>query len=355
MKRTISILLSLYFLFSGFAAAAINSPLPSASLATVSVQQAAQTLYDLGLFGGTGVDSNGNPIFELERTPTRQEAITMLVRLLGKETDAKARAWNTPFSDVEAWAAPYVGYAYANKISSGISPALYGGKQPVTASQYLAFVLQALGYTSGTDFQWDKAWVLSDKIGLTNGEYNAYTNHFTRGDVAVISYRALDCNLKDKSLTLRNSFTNPSQQVEDQTTEHIAPLPVKKEILKNTYESYQSAIKAFTACANGLLLLEQQTDSPELIVSSAKQCQQELSKTVKLISTTIALCSDYEDAQRIKNGFVKIQNDFLALTSYALSDTPKNVIDYLLMVSKSTVTSNLSEIQAEVNQWTNDN
>ena len=32
---------------------------------------------------------------------------------------AKAKAWDTPFTDVADWAKPYVGYAYANGLTSG--------------------------------------------------------------------------------------------------------------------------------------------------------------------------------------------------------------------------------------------
>ena len=151
-----------------------------------SANAAADRLYELGLFYGTGTDENGKPIFELDRAPTRHEAVTMLVRLLGKDEEAKNGKWNTPFKDVVEWAKPYVGYAYENGLTSGTSDTTYSGDNVITASQYLTFVLRALGYSSSTDFQWDKAWELSDKLGITNGQYNANTN-FLRGDVAIIS------------------------------------------------------------------------------------------------------------------------------------------------------------------------
>lgn len=163
---------------------------------------AANALYELGLFNGTGKDEGGNPIFDLDRTPTRYEAVTMLVRLLGRASEAESKEWNTPFNDVTAWVKPYVGYAYENKLTSGTSGTTYGGAGNITASQYLTFVLRALGYDSGTDFQWDKAWELSDKIGLTSGQYNASTTNFTRGDVAFISYRVLSCKIKNSDQTL---------------------------------------------------------------------------------------------------------------------------------------------------------
>ena len=90
-------------------------------------QCAAESLYQLGLFNGTGTYADGSPKFELDRAPTRFEAVTMLVRLLGKEDEAKNGAWTTPFTDLEPWAAPYVGYAYANQLTNGTGSDRFGG------------------------------------------------------------------------------------------------------------------------------------------------------------------------------------------------------------------------------------
>jgi len=98
---------------------------------------------------------------------------------------------------VDAWAKPYVGFAYANGLTSGTSTTTYSGNATVTASQYITFVLRALGYDSKTDFQWDKAWEFSDEIGLTDGRYNAETTEFLRGDAAIISYNSLSCQRKE--------------------------------------------------------------------------------------------------------------------------------------------------------------
>lgn len=163
---------------------------------------AADALYAMGLFRGTGMDENLQPIYELDRTPTRSEAVTMLVRLLGKEDEALSGTWTTPFTDVEKWAEPYVGYAYCNGLVAGTSDTTYSGSENISASQYITLVLRALGYKSGTDFEWDKAWELSDKIGLPGGQYSAGTTKFTRGDVATVSFNALYCKLKDSDTKL---------------------------------------------------------------------------------------------------------------------------------------------------------
>lgn len=167
--------------------------------------QAARDLYDMGLFSGTGTDEEGYPILDLDRAPTRQEAITLLINLLGKTEEAKNGNWPMPFNDVDNWAKPYVGYAYANGISSGLTSTTFGAKNKVSAAQYITFVLSALGYEAGKDFQWNKAWELSDKIGLTDGRYNANTTVFLRRDLAYVSYKYLSCENKDLT-TSRNQL-----------------------------------------------------------------------------------------------------------------------------------------------------
>lgn len=179
MKRVFSLLLA--------GALSLSLVVP-AFAASDEATSAANTLYSLGLFSGTGIDEDGKPIYDLDRAPTRQEAITMLVGLLGKKEEALAGSWDIPFTDVADWAKPFVGYAYANDLTSGISATTFGGNDLVSAAQYLTFVLKVLGYDAGKDFQWDKAWELSDTIGLTSGEYSAETISFTRGDVAIISH-----------------------------------------------------------------------------------------------------------------------------------------------------------------------
>lgn len=197
-RRILSLLLALVLLLG---------LVPMAFAADSQAQDAAEALYQMGLFQGTGKNADGSPTFDLDRAPTRAEAVTMLIRLLGKETEAKSGEWDIPFTDVAAWAVPYVGYAYANKLTNGVSDDRFGGSETVTAAQYLTFALRALGYESGSDFQWNAAWELSDRIGLTYGQYGAQTTRFLRGDAAVISYNALLLCPKGQSVTLQEQIT----------------------------------------------------------------------------------------------------------------------------------------------------
>ena len=157
--------------------------------------QAADVLYELGLFKGTGTNPDGTPIYDLGKTPTRNQAIIMLVRLLGKEDEAKAGTWDIPFTDVSDAMRPYIGYAYANGLTNGYTATTYNGGAPIKANQYITFVLRALGYESGKDFEVSSAWTLSDELGITAGQYQK-GGAFTRGNVAEISWGTLSATVR---------------------------------------------------------------------------------------------------------------------------------------------------------------
>lgn len=174
----------------------------SGGAAAADMGDAADRLSTLGLFRGVGTNADGSTDFALERAPNRAEAVAMIVRLIGMEKDALQGNWTTPFSDVPAWAEPSVGYAYENGLVFGVDGAAFAGCSPVTAPEYLTLILRALGYTSGKDFEWDKAWVLSDAIGFTDGSYNCGEEEFLRSDVARISLSALGARYKDSGKTV---------------------------------------------------------------------------------------------------------------------------------------------------------
>lgn len=93
---------------------------------------AADRLHELGLFNGIGDNEDGTPNYDLDRAPSRMEAVALLVRLLGKETTAQTGTWTIPFTDVDSWAKPYVGYAYANGLTSGTSATTFSGTDTVS-------------------------------------------------------------------------------------------------------------------------------------------------------------------------------------------------------------------------------
>ncbi len=202
MKKILSLLLA--------AVLTLGLTVPALAASPKEADQAAWALYHLGLFQGVGTDAQGFPDFDLDAVPTRAQGVTMLVRLLGKEEEALSGNWNAPFTDVPSWAAPYVGYAWDQGLTKGTGGGLFSPDAPITATEYLTLVLRAMGYDSEEDFSWDQAWNLSDALEITDGQYGPLTDSFDRGDVAWISYHALDGTLKGRAnkptQTLRQSL-----------------------------------------------------------------------------------------------------------------------------------------------------
>jgi uncharacterized protein YkwD len=210
MKRILSILMS--------AVIACGMMFSFASAAGTTSQTCAQRLYSLGLFRGTGSNADGTPDFSLDNSTNRAQAITMLVRLLGKEETALSQNSSCPFTDVPSWAIPYVGYAYQNGLTKGVSDSQFGSTDPVTCNQYATFLLRALGYSDQSgDFSWNNAATYANQVGLNCSSLGG-NQSLNRGDLASLSSSALDQKVVSCNKTLLQTLNLSSNTTGSQTT-----------------------------------------------------------------------------------------------------------------------------------------
>lgn len=185
MKRILSVVLILSCVLS------LGTTFAFAAPPCNDTESLADALNELGLFSGTSIDKNGNPVYSLDIAPTRQQAMVMLIRLMGKEDDALNGTYSHPFTDVNSWADRYVAYAYEKGLTSGTGETTFGGNQTINAKQYITFLLRALGYDdSKGDFSYNNVLSFSDSIGLTDGKYTQ-GNGFFRKDLVWLSCGAL--------------------------------------------------------------------------------------------------------------------------------------------------------------------
>ena len=155
--------------------------------------QKAEALKTLGIFQGT---KKG---FELEGTLTREQAVTLIVRLLGAEAEAKEKNPEHPFTDVWAWASPYVGYGYQNNLVKGMGGTTFGYGQLVTEAQFLTMLLRVLQYEDGTDFTWSKSAELAGELGLP---VVGSERDYTRGNAVDVIWELLKLTFKSGKQTL---------------------------------------------------------------------------------------------------------------------------------------------------------
>ena len=186
MKKTITLLLAF--------ALSLALAVPALAYDEATATQRANELYAAGLFNGYGNDANGNPVFGLNDTATRAQGITMFVRVLGKADEAQrnAAAYDLPFHDLPDWCRGYVGYAYANKYTSGTSKTTFSPNDTLTANQFMTFCLRSLGYVEGKDFYYTDPTGLAAKLGIIRqGEWQNNTTPFKRGDMVLMAYNTL--------------------------------------------------------------------------------------------------------------------------------------------------------------------
>ena len=181
-------------------------------------------------------DDKGN--FNPAKAVTRNEMAVIMCKLLDLNT--KDYAGSSPFTDVPAWAEPYVAACYANKIVSGTSATTYGGDQTVTTAQAALMVLKALGYFQyAADFGED--WMVStvkqaSKIDLFDGLTSNANAALTRNDVAQMALNALEADVVD---TDGNGGTTIKGEGFEITTGSA-----KYEKVENTKFDYRKDVKA---------------------------------------------------------------------------------------------------------------
>lgn len=176
-----------------------------ASAYSINQLNTADALNSLGLFLGTGKG------YELDRNLSRAEGTTMLVRMMGKEAEASEGTYDTPFTDLPAWAAGYIGYAYTNDITNGTGPKTFSPEVQLDEYMFLTLVLRALGYSDAgenPDFSWDKPYELAKKVGLVNS--TVADKSFTRGDAVVVFWNAMNAEVVGKNMTLAESLIDQS-------------------------------------------------------------------------------------------------------------------------------------------------
>lgn len=166
----------------------------------------AAILYSYGLLEGAGMPEPGQVSLNVDKPLSRHEGVALLVRLMGKEAEAKTGTWDMPFTDVADWAVPYVGYAYTHGIAAGTSATTFSGTQPMSRSQFLTMTLRALGWSDQAgEFSWSNPDRLAAEEGLLCPMLSE--TGFYRGDAIFICYEALDARIKGRDCTLLEQLT----------------------------------------------------------------------------------------------------------------------------------------------------
>lgn len=211
---------------------AATAAMLTASAFAANYTNCADSLHEMGLFQGT---QNG---YDLDRTPTRAEAAVMLVRLLGKEDEAKALTYTAPFTDLKGWEKPYVQYLYSNGLANGTNRTTFNPTGKCTAQMYAVFLLRALGYSDTADFSYANTIETAREQGIYDtGIINV--QNFLRDDAAAASYTVLSVSPKNSEGTLLDQLVS-----ENAITEADAK---RYQSLFSSYAQYREATAGMDA------------------------------------------------------------------------------------------------------------
>ena len=212
----------------GAAAAAMLT----ASAFAANYTNCADSLHEMGLFQGT------QNSYDLDRTPTRAEAAVMLVRLLGKEAEAKTLTYTAPFTDLKGWEKPYVQYLYSNGLANGTNRTTFNPTGKCTAQMYAVFLLRALGYSDTADFSYANAIETAREQGIYDtGIINV--QNFLRDDAAAASYTVLSVSPKNSEGTLLDQLVSENAITEADAKSY--------QNLFSTYAQYREATAGMDA------------------------------------------------------------------------------------------------------------
>lgn len=155
----------------------------------------AQALDYMGLFQGTEYS------YELERPATRTEALIMLIRLIGEEEKALTSTAKHPFSDVPDWSTQYVGYAFEQGYTIGVTDTIFGSNSYVKDLDFYTFLLRVLEYNDDIDFTWLTAQEKALEYGIIPSTFGT-KDPFYRDYIVFTSYQTLSVQINQSEQTL---------------------------------------------------------------------------------------------------------------------------------------------------------
>lgn len=153
MRRILSLLLAFLMICS-----TVSFPVVAD---TDESQDPGQFLKKIGIIKG---DDKGD--LKQDATLKREEAIAILIRMLGKEDIVAKIEKKAVFKDVDVnhWAANYVQYAKEQGYTNGLGDGTFGLGQDLNAKQFITFMLRALHHSA----DWSKEDIIkkAKDIGL---------------------------------------------------------------------------------------------------------------------------------------------------------------------------------------------
>jgi len=229
--------------------AMLASIMVPALAADVQYETEAEMLKDLGLFLGT---NNG---FELEAELTREQALALMIRVMGLEEEVKAMtqpevaeqmAKVVDPETVTDWAKPYVAYAIKNGLTDGIDAKIkpnvkFAGQLTITGKEFINFMLKGMGYDMTG--KWDDVLTFAAETGMISAGDAVKFGSITvmKRDFAVAIMASALNGMTAYGVTLAQYLVDQGAVSEDKMVEYgfitptVAPTEAPEEVIIEAY------------------------------------------------------------------------------------------------------------------------
>lgn len=159
----------------------------------------ADALYSLKLILGTGSS------YDLDSTLTREQAVVILIRLLGKESEVGKKKDKNPFKDVSGWSEKYIAYGYRTGLLKGVSKTEFAPLDKIDITMFSTFCLRALGYDDGEDgdFEYRQAPNFAKSKGIKS---DYVKGDYLRGNAIYTMMSTLSCLMKKDTKKLSDKM-----------------------------------------------------------------------------------------------------------------------------------------------------
>lgn len=200
-KKALSLLLACTMAFSSFSMALAAGDAVVVEATQSNEQMAGDFLKAAGVLKG---DDKGN--LNLDQALTREQAMLMIAKLMGKEDEALNFKGQSTFKDAKnnAYWAPVIAWAEAQKLTNGMGDGTFGLGKEATKNQVVTMYLRVLGYEvtwAGKELSAD-----SQKVVEETGLLTAVGETFNRGAMAVMTVNTLKATPKGAETTLAKNL-----------------------------------------------------------------------------------------------------------------------------------------------------
>lgn len=195
LKKILSLALALVMVLSMMVTA--SAAFEDQDLINEKYAEAVEVMAELGILQGNGTD------FNPAGTLTRAEAAVILSKVVSGKSDVKffedeAAYVENPFSDVPAWAVPYVLYCYQNEIVGGVGGDKFNAKGTLRGYDFAKMLLIAAGFGVHEDYVGDatktyetKVLEAAKKADLLNGLTITLSKNITREQASQMALNAM--------------------------------------------------------------------------------------------------------------------------------------------------------------------